>query len=174
MAAVGSFTPGTIVYFVSDRESPGWQPNKVYEGRLVSMNGNNVMVDFGDGNPMSLPKRLLNKDYNIIVNSKQITVNQAILKLIHDRQPEETSSEELGNNIEMTAAANQMLLFGNVPIDAFQEDEAAEQMMTFGNDMTTDSQTANMLSNMKRNGGSRRRTRRTRRQRRRNRKSRRR
>ena len=44
--------------------------------------------------------------------------------------------------------------------------------MTLGNDMTTDDETAQMLSNMKRNGGrSRRRTRRTRR---RNRKSRRR
>ena len=166
MAAVDSFTPGTLVYFISTGRAAGWQPNKVYEGRIVSMNGNNVMVDFGDGNPMNLPKKLLNRDYNITVNGKTITVNQTILKLIHDRQPEESSSEELGNNIEMTAAANQMLLFGNVPIDAFQEDEAAEQMLTLGNDMTTDSQTANMLEKMKKSGGSRtKRRQRTRRQR---------
>jgi hypothetical protein len=165
MAAVDSFTPGTLVYFISTGRAAGWQPNKVYEGRIVSMNGNNVMVDFGDGNPMNLPKKLLNRDYNITVNGKTITVNQTILKLIYDRQPT-GSTEELGNNIEVTAAANQMLLFGNVPLDAFQEDEAAAQMLTLGNDMTTDSRAAEMLENMKRNGGrSKRKKRKTRRSR---------
>jgi len=171
MAAVDLFAPGTLVYFVSVGEAQGWQPNKVYEGRLVTRNRNNVIVDFSDGNPpMSLPIHLLQRDYSIIVNGKQITVNQAILKLIHDKQQGTSSSEELGNIIEITAAANQMLLFGNVPLDAFQQDEAAEQMLPFGNDMT-DRQAADMLANMKKGGYRRKRTRRTKRH---NRKSRRR
>ena len=182
MAAVDSFEPETLVYFISTGPAAGWETNKVYEGRFVSVNGNNVMVDFGDGNPMNLPKKLLTRDYNITVNGKTIIVNQSILKLIYQTQSKNrsTTTEQLGSDIELTAAANQIMLLGNNPDNPeleldFNDDAAAEQMMTLGNDMTTDDETAQMLSTMKRNGGrSRRRTRRTRRQRRRNRKSRRR
>ena len=87
MAAVDSFEPETLVYFISTGPAAGWETNKVYEGRIVSMRGNNVMVDFGDGNPMNLPKKLLTRDYNITVNGKTIIVNQSILKLIYQHLP---------------------------------------------------------------------------------------
>jgi hypothetical protein len=150
---MADLAPGTVVFSVSTGKAKGWEQNKVYRGTIISPSDrHSTLIDF-DGVQMALPTNLLNRDYNISVNGKTITVNQSILKLIYETQEKNNSRtrQELGNDIEITAAANQMMLLGNVdPTEFFEEDEYED-----------DAQVAQMLTHMKKSGGrSRRKSRR--------------